>query len=392
MTPLIDRFDYGILLFDQQEYLKEVTGSGWLGALTMVDLDNLAIYRQLDTSGMRGYLREFPEQCQRAWEKVLKLGLSGEYTRIGKVIILGMGASAVGGEIVRRLALAESKMPVWVHRDYDLPLFVDENTLVIASSYSGNTGETLSAFTESLKTPAKKIVLTTGGKLKNLAEKEGIPTLVIDYQAPPRAAFPHSFIPLVGIFQKLGLLRDQSANLQEALQILNKLSKNLLETTSLASNPAKQLATKIWGRVAVIYGAEILSEVAQRWKTQLNENGKTWAFFELFPELNHNAVVGYEFPSQVKERIFVVLLRSALFHPRILLRYEATAKILAKAGISHEFIEAVGTTALAQVMSLVLFGDYVSFYLAILNGIDPTPVDSIDLVKNYFAQSTTANG
>ena len=358
----------------------------------MVDLDDLLIYRQLDTSGMLDHLREFPEQCERAWEKVLKFELPREYTGIDKVVILGMGGSAIGGEVVRRLALAESKVPVWVNRDYGLPPFVDEGTLVIASSYSGNTEETLTAFAESLKTPAKKLVLTTGGELKELAEKEGIPVFLIDYQAPPRAAFPHSFIPLVGIFQKLGLLGDKSANLKEALRILNKLSKDFVETTPLVSNPAKQLATKMWGHVAIIYGAEILSEVAQRWKTQLNENGKTWAFFELFPELNHNAVLGYEFPSQVKERIFVVLLHSALFHPRNLLRYEATAKLLAKAGISHEFVEAVGATALTQVISLVLFGDYLSFYLAILNRIDPTPVDSIDFVKKYLAQFTTAGG
>ncbi len=358
----------------------------------MTDLDNLQIYRQLDVSGMLDHLHRFPEQCERAWEKVLEFDLPQEYAGIDKVVILGMGGSAIGGGIVRRLALAETRVPVWVHRDYGLPSFVDEGTLVIASSYSGNTEETLSAFAESLKTPSKKLVLTTGGELKELAEKEGIPLFLIDYQAPPRAAFPHSFISLVGIFQKLGLLGDKSADLQEALQILNRLSKDLAETTPLVSNPAKQLATKMWGRVAIIYGAEILSDVAQRWKTQLNENSKTWAFFELFPELNHNGVVGYEFPSQVKERMFVALLHSTLFHPRNLLRYKATAELLAEAGISHEFVEAVGETAFAQVMGLVLFGDYLSFYLAMLNGIDPTPVYSIDFVKEYLARFTTASG
>jgi glucose/mannose-6-phosphate isomerase len=138
--------------------------------------------------------------------------------------------------------------------------------------------------------------------------------------------------------------------------------------------------------VVIIYGAEILSEVAWRWKTQLNENSKTLAFFELFPELNHNAVLGYEFPPQVKERVFVVLLHSNLFNPRNQLRYEVTAQLLDKAQIKHELVSASGATALAQVMSLVLFGDYVSFYLAILNRIDPTSIDSIDFVKRYLAQ------
>jgi glucose/mannose-6-phosphate isomerase len=230
-----------------------------------------------------------------------------------------MGGSAIGGDIARRLALTESKVPVRVHRDYGLPAFVDESTMVIASSYSGNTEETLSAFTESLKTRSKKMAITSGGKLQQLAEKQGIPVFVIDYQAPPRAAFPHSLIPLVGIFQKLGLLGDKSADLHEAVNVLNQLSVNLVETKPLASNPAKQLAKKLWGHVIVIYGAEILSEAARRWKAEFNENSKTWTFFENFPELNHNAVVGYEFPPEAKERIFVLMLRSASLHPRNLL-------------------------------------------------------------------------
>jgi glucose/mannose-6-phosphate isomerase len=353
----------------------------------MVDLDNASVYQQFDKSGMLDHLHKFPEQCQKAWEKVLKFEFPHLHTKISNVVIVGMGGSAIGGDIARRLASAESKVPVWVHRDYGLPAFVDESTLVIASSYSGNTEETLSAFTESLKTGAKKLVITSGGKLKRLAESEGIPVFVIDYQAPPRAAFPSNFVPLLGIFQKLGLLEDKSADLQEALDILNKLSKDFIETRPLASNPAKQLAAKLWGHVAVVYGAEILSEVARRWKTQFNENSKAWAFFESFPELNHNAVAGYEFPPEAKERLFVILLYSASLRPRSLLRYEATAKLLAKAGIAHEFAEAGGESALTQVMSLVLLGDYSSFYLAMLNRVDPTHIDAIDFIKQYLTRS-----
>ena len=358
----------------------------------MVDLDNLSIYQQLDASRMIDHLHEFPEQCHRAWERVMKFELPEEFAKVKKVVILGMGGSAIGGDVVRRLALAESKIAVWVNRDYSLLPFVDKDSLVIASSYSGNTEETIAAFEESLETPARKLVLTTGGKLKSLAENEDIPVFIIDYKAPPRAAFPHSFIPLVGIFQKLGLLGDKSTDLQGALQTLDKLSKDLVETRPVASNPAKQLARKLYGQVAIIYGAEILSEVAQRWKTQFNENSKAWAFYEVFPELNHNGVVGYQFPSEIKEKMFVLLLRSSLLHPRILLRYEATVNLLAEAGIKHQFLEAEGSTILAQVMSLILLGDYVSFYLAILNEIDPSPVVSIDFIKKYLSQFTTASG
>jgi len=353
----------------------------------MVDLDNASVYRQFDKSGMLDHLHKFPEQCQKAWEKVLELELPPEYTKISNVVIVGMGGSAIGGDIARRLALSESKVPVRVHRDYGLPAFVNANTLVIASSYSGNTEETLSAFTEALGNRSRKLVIASGGKLKQLAEQECIPAFVIDYQAPPRAAFPHSLIPLVGIFQKLGLLGDKSADLHEAVDILNQLSGDFMETKSLASNPAKQLATKLWGHVPVIYGVEMLSEVAQRWKAQFNENSKAWAFFESVPELNHNAVAGYEFPFEAKERIFVLMLRSSSLRSRSLLRCEATAELLTKAGIAYEFVEARGESALAQVMSLVLLGDYSSFFLAMLNEVDPTSIDAIDFVKQYLARS-----
>jgi len=354
----------------------------------MIDLDNASVYRQFDKSGMLDHLHGFPEQCRKAWEKVLRFELPREYAGISKVVILGMGGSAIGGDIVRRLALGESKVPVWVHRDYDLPAFVDERTLVIASSYSGNTEETLSAFNKAMGTRSKKLVITSGGKLKHLAEQAGIPTFVIDYQAPPRAALPHSLVPLLGILQKIGMIADKSADLQEAVAILKRLSRDVIETRPLASNPAKQLAAKVWGRVAVIYGAEVLSEVAQRWKGEFNENSKTWAFSESFPELNHNAVVGYEFPAEEKERVFVLMLRSSSLHPRNLLRYDVTAKLLARAGIAYEFVEARGKSPLAQVLSLVHLGDYASFYLSILNEVDPTSTDAINFVKQYLAQSS----
>ena len=358
----------------------------------MIDLDNISAYRQFDRSGMLDHLHAFPEQCQKAWEKVQKFELPHLHTSLSSVVILGMGGSAIGGDFVRRLALSEAKVPVWVHRDYGLPAFVDDNTLVIASSYSGNTEETLSAFTESLGTAAKKLAITSDGKLKDLAEKEGIPVFIIDYLAPPRAALPHSFVPLVGVFQKLGLLADKSADLQEAVDVLKTLSKDVVETTPLASNPAKQLAAKLQGRVAVIYGGEMLSEVARRWKGEFNENSKAWAFFENFPELNHNAVVGYEFPIEAKERILVFMLRSSSLHPRVLLRYEITAKLLARAGTAHEFVEARGKGSLAQVLSLVLLGDYASFYLSMLNEVDPTSTDAIGFVKQHLAESPFSGG
>ena len=352
----------------------------------MSSLDDPQTYQRLDPSGMRHHLRALPEQCQKAWQKALQFELPPHYSQVNKAIVLGMGGSAIGGALLRSLVTLENRLPVSVHRTYGLPPFLDEKTLLIASSYSGNTEETLSSFVESLPTAAKKLVLTGGGQLRTLAAKEDIPVFAIDYQAPPRAAFAHSFIPLLGIFQKLGLVEGKTADLEEAIRVLNKLSVQLNESVPVASNPAKQLATRLSGKVAVIYGAGILSEVAQRWKTQLNENSKAWAFCELFPELNHNAIVGYQFPSEVKDKILVVLLHSSRLHPRISHRYRFTAEILTKAGIGHDLIEATGDSPLAQIMSLILLGDYVSFYLAMFSDVDPTPVASIDYLKKRLAE------
>ncbi len=354
-------------------------------APTAVDLDDALAYSRFDPSGMRTFLHQFPVECRRAWQRVSRFRLPAAYAGVDRVLIAGMGGSAAAGDIVRHLAATETKVPIWVHRDYGLPSFVGKDTLVIFSSYSGNTEETLSAFAASLSTPARKLVITTGGRLGYLAEQQGIPVLLMDYQSPPRAAFPHSFTSLLGILVRLGLLPDRSSDWQKTLLILDRLSAELIETTPLVSNRAKQLATRMQGSLAVIYGAELLSGVARRWKTQLNENSKTWAFCELFPEINHNAAVGYELPSWAKEKVFVVLLCSPSLHPRNILRYEATAELLTRAGINCEMVNPQGESSLAQVMSLVLLGDYLSFYLAILNRTDPTPIDSIDFVKSYLA-------
>ncbi|HEX78856.1 MAG TPA: bifunctional phosphoglucose/phosphomannose isomerase [Dehalococcoidia bacterium] len=352
----------------------------------MVDLDNPEIFKKPGVEEILGHLKHFPLQCRKAWEQAMRLELPQDYRDIDKVIVLGIGGSAIGGEIASRLVTEESKTPVWVHREYGLPVIPDEKTLVIASSYSGNTEETLCGFIQSMDTPAKKLTITTGGKLKQLAEEKGIPSFVIDYKSPPRMAFPHSFVPLVVIFQKLGLLGDKAADNKEMLGILEGLRAEYAESSPLASNRAKQLAASLYGRVAVIYGGGILSAVARRWKAQFNENGKSWAFFELLPELNHNASVGYRFPLEIKDRMFVILLYSNLINTRIRRHYEASNALLVQEGIEHESIEARGVSALSHIISLVYLGDYLTCYLAVLNETDPATLDAVDFVKSYLAR------
>jgi len=353
----------------------------------MVNLDDAKIYQQLDPENMRGHLHGLPRQCRAAWDKATKFQLPEDYADVDKVVISGMGGSAIGGDLVRSLFSWNKKPIIFVSRDYNLPAFVDDRTLVIASGYSGNTEETLSAFSQALDRKCKKLAITTDGELKRLAENAGVPVFIIDYISQPRAALGYSFMSLLAFLQKLNFIGDKSGEVEAMIKELESLLKELEEAVPSGSNPAKQMATRLQGKIAVIYGAGILSEVAHRWKTQINENGKGWAFYETFSELNHNAVVGYQFPKEQASKIHVVMLRCPSLHPRILIRYQITGEFLEQSGIGHEIIDSRGKSELSQMMSLIYLGDWVSYYLAMLNEIDPTPLNAVDYFKKRLSQT-----
>jgi len=356
----------------------------------MANIDDAQVYKRLDPSNMREHLHDLPQQCRTAWYKARGFDLPKDYADIDKVVILGMGGSAIGGDLVRSLLLSKGKPIIFVNREYNLPAFVDEKTLVIASSYSGNTEETLSAFSLALRSTCKKLAMTTDGGLKTMAENAGVPVFHIDIVSQPRAALGYSFIPLIAFLQKLSCIGDKSGEAEAMIKVLEKLLGELKETVSTGSNWAKELATKMRNRIAVIYGAGIISQVARRWKTQINENSKSWAFYEIFSELNHNAVVGYQFPQELYSKIFVILLRCPSLHPRILARYQITNDLLEQNAISHQIVDSQGDSRLSQMMSLVYLGDWVSYYQAILNETDPTPVKAIDYLKKRLNEQKQA--
>ncbi|OGN97920.1 MAG: bifunctional phosphoglucose/phosphomannose isomerase [Chloroflexi bacterium RBG_13_51_18] len=354
--------------------------------MTDINLDDFSIYRKLDPEDMLARIKEFPMQCSQAWQSVMKMVLPKNYSNINQLVILGMGGSAIGGDLVRTLVQEEMKIPVIVHRDYGLPAFVDDRTLLIASSYSGNTEETLSGFESALKMGAKKLVITSGGKLEEMAKVNNIPVFKIKYKALPRAALGYSFMPTLGVLQKLGFIQDKSADVAEIIQVLEKLSSKLDEKSPLKANPAKQLAQRLFGCLPVVYGAGIAAEAAHRWKTQFNENAKSWAFYDIFPELNHNAATGYSLPKDIASKIRVVLLRSPTFSKRIKLRYDVTCELLKQSGVAYEFVDSEGKSSLSQIVSLVSIGDYVSYYLALLYKVDPSPIKYIDYLKERLAK------
>lgn len=353
-----------------------------------MNLDDPNSFETLDPDGMLARIGELPQQCRNAWELTRNLDLPPAYREVQRAVVLGMGGSAIGGALLEGLVSGECYVPVVIVRDYSIPTFVrGPETLVVASSYSGNTEETLIALQEALERGTLSIAITTGGRLASLAQEKGIPLLRFDYRSQPRAALGYSFTLLLGLFSRLGLVRDYSDDLTEAIEVMEAWQAEIAPQVPTAQNAAKGLAERLVNRLPVIYGAGFLAPVANRWKTQFNENSKHWAFFEVLPELHHNAVVGLGIPASVRDMVTVLMLRSDLDHPRVRVRWDITAELLAREGVTCETFYGRGKSRLAQMLSLIHFNDYVSFYLAMLNGVDPTPVRTIAFLKQRLAEA-----
>jgi glucose/mannose-6-phosphate isomerase len=354
--------------------------------MNMVDLDDIAYLQSIDLEGMGSRISELPAQCKEAKALAQACSLPMEYSHVDAIVILGMGGSAIAGDLVRTLVREECSIPIVVNRDYGLPAFVNDHTLVIASSYSGNTEETISAFAEALERGAWPLAITTDGKLAEMFRKQELPLITFAYESQPRAALGYSFVPLLVILQKLEFIADKSAELDSAIALMKGLQMEVGVQVPEIDNRAKRLARRLEGHLTVIYGAEHLSEVARRWKCQFNENSKGWAFWEVLPELNHNAVVGYEFPAALTKAVRVLMLSSELYRPRLSVRLEVTGEILAEKGVAHEVIQVQGESPLTQALWAIHFGDYLTYYSAVLRGVDPTPVKTIAYLKERLAQ------
>ncbi len=352
----------------------------------MIDLDDVAYLQHVDPEGMGVRVSELPSQCREAKVLAEECSLPIEYSLVDAVVILGMGGSAIGGDLVRTLVERECSVPIIVNRHYDLPAFVNEHVMVIASSYSGNTEETLCAFSEALKRGARPLAITTGGKLAEICTSQNLPLITFDYKSQPRAALGYSLVPLLVVLAKLNLIGDKAADLDEGIAVMERLQGEIGVQVPETDNAAKQLARRLEGQLPVVYGAEHLAAVARRWKCQFNENSKGWGFWEVLSELNHNAVVGYEFPAALAREVRVLMLSSDLYRPRQRVRVEVTGEILAEKGVVHETIVVQGDSPLSQALWAIHFGDYVSYYLAALRGVDPTPVKTIAYLKERLAQ------
>jgi glucose/mannose-6-phosphate isomerase len=348
--------------------------------MPVVSLDSADLIKKLDRSKMATHLNGLPETVFRAWQAGEAFHIPASWQGIRRVMVLGMGGSAIAADLAHGL-VDPSKGEIVTVRDYGLPCPLDAGTLVIASSYSGETEETLSAFSAALAVPGPRMAITTGGRLKAMAEAAGAPVFIIDYKAPPRAALAWGLLPLLSFLRRLGLVSVSEDKVKALSVFLRQLNARYGDFIPERVNLAKQLARQLHKQFAVIYGGGFLGPVAFRWKTQINENSKNWAFAEVLSEANHNAVNGYEWPEGIRRQATVVILNSPLLHERVALRNLITGEILARQHVRHETVTAEGADLLSQMMSLVLMGDWVSYYLALLNGVDPTPVDVIGYLK-----------
>lgn len=350
-----------------------------------IDLDKPASFAAVDPANVLSRIVEQPEQYRVSWDRAEAFPLPRTYRFAKRVIFLGMGGSAVGADYTRVLMQQGSRVGGEVVRDYDLPSYVNERTLVVACSYSGATEETLSATRQAIDAGAKILGVTSGGTLGALADQHHFPAFPIDYPSEPRSAFAHTFTPLLVFMQRLGFMSDLSEQFIEATAIAAQVRDRVAPDVPEKDNPAKQLARALHGRMPVVLGGGFLGVVATRWKTQLNENSKVWAVAESFPELNHNLVVGLPGPKGISKVASIVLLHSSHLHARTTLRYEITRGFFEDAGIPHQTVEGRGSSQLAHMLSLTILGDFVSYYLAMLNGVDPQSIDNIVSLKDKLA-------
>lgn len=347
-------------------------------------IDSVERIRQADPGNMLDRIKDLPTQVRDAWRIAQAAQLPPAYADVRNITVAGMGGSAIGGDLASAILAGDLRIPMSVHRDYGLPAYVGRDSLVIASSYSGNTEETLSSFEEAQKRGAKVLVLSTGGRISELAKSANFPVVTFSYKAQPRAALGYSLGLVLGCLSRLGFVRDLSGDVDAALADLAKLEERVHE--GARTNDAKRMATELYGRIIVAYGAGVMGVMARRVKGQWNENAKNWSAFDVMSELNHNAVVGFPHPAIARDALTVLLLRSDRDNPRHKLRFDVTAELLDRAGIPHQTLRFDGQSTLSEILQMTLFTDYVSFYLALLNGADPSPVKSIDYLKDRLAK------
>lgn len=302
---------------------------------------------------------------------------------ITSIVLAGLGGSAIGGDLVRSYLQSKLSVPFVVNRTYALPAFVGKNTLVIASSYSGDTEESLAMFDDARNRGAHIICISTGGKLSSLAAEHNLPLITLPKGFQPRAALGYSFVPVLLILQKLGFTSGESDAITSAANTLDELAMRYGITNSSDTNTALAIANRLHVKSPVIYSSsDVFDTVNIRWRGQIQENAKHVAFGNVLPEMNHNEINGWDFPRSMMGDFHVIFLRSPKDeHPRVEKRFAILKDVLHLKTVAHEEHDAEGDTKLARMFSLISLGDWTSYYMALLANVDPSPVPVISQLK-----------
>lgn len=343
--------------------------------------------RATDPGGMYDLIKAFPAQIREAVGIGAQARLKVRSRGVRNIVLCGLGGSAIGGDLLRSYLAADLGVPFLVNRTYTLPAFVGRESLVIISSYSGNTEETNSAHRDALRRKAKILCISSGGRTSALARRTHGDLITVPGGLPPRAALAYSFFPLLLALTRSGFITDRSRAIRETITLLEDRAA-LYANPEASDNRALEIAQMLCERVAVVYsGAERFDSVNLRWRGQIAENAKALAFGHVLPEMNHNELVGWKVLQEQMRQMQVIILRDRDDHKRVAMRMDITAKVIGQYTDHVREVWSEGSSLLARIFSLVHLGDWVSFYLAMLHRVDPTPVEIIDRLKRELASA-----
>lgn len=321
----------------------------------------------IDKEHMIGVLDDFPNQVHKGFfELVDKIKV--EKKDFKNILFVGMGGSALPGDIAETFLRDISKIPVFVHKSYGLPKFVDKDSLVFAVSYSGNTEETLDAYKVARGKSCTTVAVTSGGQLRKMVESDKKPLILIPAGIQPRLAVGYQFFAILRVLQDLGIVKDNSDDIKKLVEKLKNPEFKM---------KGEELATKLVEKVPIIYASDTMNVVAEMWKIAFNENCKIAAFYNYFPELNHNEMLGFTTP---KANFYVIMIREDDCNRRIAKRFKITKDIISKKASTTEIV-VKGESHLLKIFTAIYIGYWTAYFLALKYGVDPTPVELVEELK-----------
>lgn len=339
----------------------------------------IEIIKNIDTENQFDVLKNSYQQIEYSWNLKLNL-VSIDTSRIKNIVVSGLGGSAIGGDLLHCFLKDELKIPFQVNRNYSLPNFCNENTLVIVSSYSGNTEETISALNDAIEKKCQIICITTGGKIEEIANSNTFPLVKLQKGFQPRYALYLNFFALLNVCSTLNFVNNQNDIVDSIINLLKE--KALIYSEE--NNEAFKIAQSLLGFIPIIYAvSDITSVVAVRLKGQFNENSKTNAFYNFYPELNHNEIVGWE-TYKPTMNFKVINIFDEIYNNQIKKRFEITSQLIKQTGSEIINLQSSQSQFKMRLIDLIYFGDWISYYLAILKNADPTEINNIIYLKVHL--------